>query len=109
MGYLGGISYSIMTAKICILHPDATSVVELLKHFFAFYRNRNSNQSINTNKQEMDDELDDDDDEDEFANSLPHRRSARLNRQHSGRSYSRHETVPIQLDHALFDHLYPED
>merc|ERR1719242_1918010 len=48
MGYLGGISYSIMTAKICILHSDATSVVELLKHFFAFYRNRNSNQSINT-------------------------------------------------------------
>mmetsp|Transcript_35109 Transcript_35109/g.57369 ORF Transcript_35109/g.57369 Transcript_35109/m.57369 type:complete len:808 (+) Transcript_35109:157-2580(+) len=37
MGYLGGISWSIMTAKICIEHPDA-NCVQLIRHFFDTYR-----------------------------------------------------------------------
>merc|ERR1719474_2150981 len=37
MGFLGGISWSIMTAKVCIDHPDATNCVEVLKRFFAKY------------------------------------------------------------------------
>jgi len=91
MGFLGGISYSIMTAKICIQHPDATSCVELLRHFFAFYRDMH--RSSASLKQEMDSEVDEDDYEE------LHRR----------RLHSRDREAPcIQLDHELFDHLYQE-
>eukprot|EP01083_Nonionella_stella_P050029 133192_1 len=38
MGFLGGISWSIMTALICIQHPKAINCVEIIKEFFAKYK-----------------------------------------------------------------------
>lgn len=37
MGFLGGISWSIMTAKVCIENQDATNCVDILKRFFTKY------------------------------------------------------------------------
>jgi len=37
MGFLGGISWSIMTAKVCIAKPYPTNCVEVIKRFFSKY------------------------------------------------------------------------
>eukprot|EP01084_Bolivina_argentea_P260097 439124_1 len=41
MGFLGGISWSIMTAKICIQYPNLKSCIDILKQFFKFYKDYN--------------------------------------------------------------------
>ncbi len=38
LGFLGGISWAIMTAKICIQNPNVLSCVEILKQFFTLYK-----------------------------------------------------------------------